>query len=83
MKRKREAEQPADAHVEREYNQKQTKIAGDNTIDDCIGWLLEQVETVQPDSQTAKKSENDRTLPANTATAERSTADMDERIERT
>lgn len=31
-------------------------IAGDITIDDCIGWLLAQAENVQPDSPTAKKA---------------------------
>ena len=29
-------------------------IAGDITIDDCIGWLLAQAENAQPDSPTAK-----------------------------
>ena len=56
LKRKREAEQPAEAHVERECNQEQKKIAGDITIDDCIGWLLAQTENVQPESLTAKKA---------------------------
>ena len=56
LKRKREAEQPADAHIERECNQEQKKIAGNITIDDCIGWLQDQAENMQPDSPTAKKA---------------------------